>query len=191
MWCRSGRARPGSPPAPATCGSPTRATAPSPASTPDTYVKDSPITVGTGPVGIAVAAGAAWVANNLEGSLSRIDVEDLSVTARTLDEDGGAYGVAARGGDVWVSNEHAGTLMRVTADGELPAGRDRPAGAAPRSGWRSSGTTCGSPAPPAAARCTAAGSSPWSGQAGLEQFDGAPDTDLTLHYTRVHGSWPR
>ena len=138
-WSRSGRARPGSPPAPGTCGSPTRATAPSPASTRDTQVQDSPITVGSGPVGIAVGDGAAWVANNLEGSLSRIDVEDLSVTARTLAEDGGAYGVAAHGGDVWVSNEHAGTLMRVTTDGELPAGRDgaaarRPARAGVRRG---------------------------------------------------------
>ena len=71
--------------------------------------------MGSGPVGIAVGDGAAWVANNLEGSLSRIDVDGpRASTARTLDKDGGAYGVAARGGDVWVSNEHAGTLMRVT-----------------------------------------------------------------------------
>jgi peptide/nickel transport system substrate-binding protein len=79
-------------------------------------VKDSPITVGSGPAGIAVSNGAAWVANNLEGSLSRIDIETLRVTVRTLSADGGAYGVAARGGDVWVSNEYASTLMRVTAE---------------------------------------------------------------------------
>ena len=51
---------------------------------PETYVQDSPITVGSGPIGIAVSNGAAWVANNLEGSLSRIDVDDLRVNARSL-----------------------------------------------------------------------------------------------------------
>ena len=63
-------------------------------------MKDSPITVGSGPVGIAVSRGAASVTNNLEGSLSRIDIDTLPVTARTLVEDGGANGVAARDGDV-------------------------------------------------------------------------------------------
>ncbi len=76
---------------------------------------DSAINVGKGPAGIAVSDDAAWVANSLDGSLSRIDVEDLSVTSRTLVKGGGAYGVAAGDGNVWVSNQHAGTLMRVTA----------------------------------------------------------------------------
>ena len=130
---------------------------------PDTYVQDSPITVGSGPVGIAVSNGRS-VGGEQPG---RVPVphrhRHLSVTTRTLAKDGGAYGVAARGGDVWVSNEYAGTLMRVTAE-ELPPGRDACRARRPPRAWRSSGTTCGSPAPQAAAPCTAAGSSPWSGR---------------------------
>ena len=42
---------------------------------------DSADHVGSGPVGIAVTDGAAWVTNNLEGSLSRIDAETLTVDA--------------------------------------------------------------------------------------------------------------
>ena len=90
-----GRARPASRPARATCGSPTRATAPSPGSTPTRTRRTRRSRSATGRSGSPSADGAAWVANNLDGSLSRIDVDDLTVTSRTLVKGGGAYGVAA------------------------------------------------------------------------------------------------
>ena len=69
-----------------------------------------------GPTGIAFGDGAVWVANNVDGSLSRIDVVNNNVTSRTVDAAGGAYGVAAHGKTVWISNEYAGTLSQVDTE---------------------------------------------------------------------------
>jgi YVTN family beta-propeller protein len=83
---------------------------------PSTLHADAVIKVGNSPAGIAVSDGAAWVANNIDGSLSRIDADDQSVTSRTIVAKGGAYGVASDGKDVWVSNEYAGTVSQVDAE---------------------------------------------------------------------------
>ncbi len=159
---------------------------------PDTYVTDSAVTVGqrTGGDRGRLAARRGW-RTTWTGPCPGSTSTTSASTSRTLAKGGGAYGVAARGGDVWVSNEHAGTLMRVTAQ-DVPAGRDGASWAAPRSGWRSSGTTCGSPAPQAAARCTAAASSPWSGH-GQVRVAGRPARPRPHRpvTTSSPGGWPR
>jgi peptide/nickel transport system substrate-binding protein len=71
--------------------------------------------VGNGPTGVALGAGAVWVANNTDGSVSRIDPRDLSVTTTRIAPGAGTYGVAVQGPDVWVSNEYGGSLTRLDA----------------------------------------------------------------------------
>ena len=148
---------------------------------PRTREKDSPITVGSGPVGIAIAGGAAWVANNVDGSLSRIDAEDLTEDSRTLDKDGGAYGVAARDGNVWVSNEHAGTLMRVNARTFRLAATKSLAGAP--LGLAFVGDDLWFTSAAGGSALHRGGVLTMVATWGLENGDDAPDTDLTLHWT--------
>ena len=59
------------------------------------------------------AAGAVWVANSLDGTVSRIDAASNRVAATIPVGDGpSGVGVTSRG-TVWVSNELAGTLSRI------------------------------------------------------------------------------
>ena len=60
------------------------------------------ITVGAGPTGIAAGAGAVWVANRLEKTVSRIDPETRTVT-RTIPVGNPPEGVAVASGLVWVT----------------------------------------------------------------------------------------
>jgi YVTN family beta-propeller protein len=61
--------------------------------------------VGRGAGGIAAGAGSVWVANTLDGTVSRIDPRARRVVA-TIDVGGTPRGVAAGAGSVWVT-EHA------------------------------------------------------------------------------------
>ena len=70
------------------------------------------IAVGNGPAGIAFGSGAAWVANSLDGTVSRIDPTTNSVTASTSTGNH-PIGVAVGAGGVWVTNELAGTLVQI------------------------------------------------------------------------------
>ena len=70
------------------------------------------ITVGNGPSGIAFGHGAAWVANTLDGTVSRIDPETNSQAA-VIPIGNGPTAVAVDTRGVWVSNEFGGTLVRI------------------------------------------------------------------------------
>ena len=67
--------------------------------------------VGNGPTGIAVHEGIVWVANSLDGSVSRIDPTANTVTSAPVGV--GVTSVAAGPGGVWVSDQFNGTLSRL------------------------------------------------------------------------------
>jgi peptide/nickel transport system substrate-binding protein len=72
----------------------------------------APIHVGNGPTGITFGQGAAWVANSLDGTVSRIDPRTNSVTAAVLTGNGpDAVAVDPRG--IWVSNQFDGNVVRI------------------------------------------------------------------------------
>jgi streptogramin lyase len=70
-----------------------------------------PIRVGRAPHGLAVGAGAAWVAGTFDGSITRIDGRTLHTKAIQLDvtPERGAVGA----GSVWVTARAAATLIRI------------------------------------------------------------------------------
>jgi YVTN family beta-propeller protein len=63
------------------------------------------VRVGRGAGGVAAGAGAVWVANTLDGTLSRVDPQARRVVA-TIDVGGAPRAVAVGAGSVWVT-EHA------------------------------------------------------------------------------------
>ena len=70
------------------------------------------VNVGNGPRAIAVGAGSVWVANNLDGTVSRIDPRTNTVTA-TIPTGSGPNDVAAGPSAVWVANDVDGSLTRI------------------------------------------------------------------------------
>ena len=70
------------------------------------------ISVGSGPTGIDFGAGSVWVANSLDGTVSRIDTETNSVTA-TIPTGNGPTALDADERGVWVSNQFDGTIVRI------------------------------------------------------------------------------
>ncbi len=83
------------------------------ASIPSPSAVVAPIRVGNGPTGIAFGDGSAWVANSLDGTVSRIDPATNSVAA-TIPTGGTPTGVAVdASGVVWVANQYGGTLQRI------------------------------------------------------------------------------
>jgi peptide/nickel transport system substrate-binding protein len=78
---------------------------------------------------VAAGAGAVWVVNRLDGTLSRIDPERDSVVS-TVPVGDAPTGVAAGAGGVWVTDEGGGELLSVDAwSGAVR--RRYPVGAAP------------------------------------------------------------
>ena len=71
------------------------------------------VAVGNGPTGHRVRqARSAWVANSLDGTVTRIDPETNSVVAVTA-VGNGPTAVAADPHGVWVNNQFDGTLVRL------------------------------------------------------------------------------
>ncbi len=70
------------------------------------------INVGNGPVSVAVGHGSVWVANNLDGTVSRID-PSRDVVAATIAVGDGPRGLAVTREGIWVSNEFDGTLRLI------------------------------------------------------------------------------
>ena len=60
------------------------------------------LAVDSGPVGIAAADGAVWVAASTAGLVDRIDPGSNRVVAR-VPVHGSPHGVAAAGSDAWVT----------------------------------------------------------------------------------------
>jgi YVTN family beta-propeller protein len=63
------------------------------------------VRVGRGAGGVAAGAGAVWVANTLDGTVSRVDPRARRVVA-TIDVGGAPRSVTVGAGSVWVT-EHA------------------------------------------------------------------------------------
>ena len=91
------------------------------------------IGVGNAPAAIAAGAGALWVANAQDGTVSRIDPEHNAVVATIRVGDGPAA-VAAGADRVWVASELAGTIAAIDPDTDAIATRhdtgQRPVGVA-------------------------------------------------------------
>jgi peptide/nickel transport system substrate-binding protein len=68
--------------------------------------------VGNGPTGIAFGAGSVWVANSLDGTVSRIDPRTNTVMA-TIRVGEGPDGIAVGHGVVWVSGEFSEAIVRI------------------------------------------------------------------------------
>jgi YVTN family beta-propeller protein len=71
------------------------------------------ITVGNGPTGMAVGDGAVWVANSLDGTVTRINSETNTIAATVPTVGNGPTGVAVDPHGVWVTNQFDGTLARI------------------------------------------------------------------------------
>ena len=72
------------------------------------------VDVGAGAGAVAAGEGAVWVANALNGTVTRVDPERGVVTATvTVGAADEPVGLAAGGGAVWVANRRARTLARI------------------------------------------------------------------------------
>jgi YVTN family beta-propeller protein len=85
--------------------------------------------IGNHPSGIALGAGAAWVADDMEDTVSRID-SDGGVLA-TIPVGQGATGIAVGGGAVWVADTLDNSLVRIDP-GTNSVTATIPVGLAPR-----------------------------------------------------------
>jgi YVTN family beta-propeller protein len=70
------------------------------------------VPLGRAPSGIAVGAGAVWVADALEGTVRRIDPERRRVVA-TISVGSQPYALAFAAGSLWVTNSDDGTVSRI------------------------------------------------------------------------------
>ena len=70
--------------------------------------------VGHGPVAVVAGAGSVWVANRLDGTVSRIDRERDQVV--TIPIGGEPSGLAFGAGSLWVANGQGRTVAQVDPD---------------------------------------------------------------------------
>ena len=71
-----------------------------------------PVPLGPAPSGVAVGAGAVWVADAIEGTVRRIDVARRRRVA-TIRVGREPYALAFAAGSVWVTNSDDGTVSRI------------------------------------------------------------------------------
>ena len=79
---------------------------------PATGQPGGPVSVGSGPAGIAITPGAVWVANSLDLTVSKIDPATDRVTA-IIDVGDGPSAIVAAKNAIWVSDEFDATLDRI------------------------------------------------------------------------------
>jgi YVTN family beta-propeller protein len=94
------------------------------------------VPVGSGPTAVAYRNGTVWVANNLDGTVSRIDANSARVTG-TFPVGAAPNGLAVTADAVWVTDEVAGTLVRVdprTGEASRTTLGGRPEGVSPLDG---------------------------------------------------------
>jgi DNA-binding beta-propeller fold protein YncE len=99
------------------------------------------VAVGNGPAAIAAGADAAWVADSIDNTLTRIDA--AGVTTGPLPVGRGPSGIALGAGGVWVANTLDDTVTGSTPPRARPGrssalGQDRAASPSARA-------ACGSP----------------------------------------------
>jgi YVTN family beta-propeller protein len=77
------------------------------------------ISVGNSPGAVAIGNGAVWVVNEVDGTVSRFDLDSGSVT-NVVPVGSGPAGIATGLGAVWVASENSGTVLRIDpAAGEV------------------------------------------------------------------------
>ncbi len=89
-----------------------------------TSLATSTIDVGVGPEGIAVTSGAVWVADNLDLTVSRIDVGHANTVTKVETGDS-PTAVIEFAGAIWASNAGDATLSRLDASNR-PSDQDLP-----------------------------------------------------------------
>jgi ABC-type transport system substrate-binding protein/class 3 adenylate cyclase len=81
---------------------------------PGTHELEQTIDVGNGPLGVAVNGRDVWVANSLDGTVSRVSADtNHEVDHYTVGNT--PAGVAVAGGSIWVTNAGDGTLTQLDA----------------------------------------------------------------------------
>ena len=75
-------------------------------------VVDTPIRVGNGPAGVAAGFGSLWVANRLDATVFRIDLETGEVQER-ISVGATPTGVTVAAGSVWVTNAASRSVTRI------------------------------------------------------------------------------
>jgi YVTN family beta-propeller protein len=70
---------------------------------------------GSGPSGVAVGAGAVWVANRGENTIARMNPRTISVV-RSISVGRSPGGIAVGDGVVWVANEDDDVVTRIDAE---------------------------------------------------------------------------
>ena len=117
-------------------------------SVPKTNTVIQPINVGNAPGAIAVGLGSVWVANTLDGTVSRIDANTGTVIGLVKVGEG-PRDIAVGRDAVWVANEFSGSVSRIdprtnkvvssTSTGSHPTGlavaSSRGLGDGPSRGW--------------------------------------------------------
>ena len=73
------------------------------------------VDVGTGPEQVALTAGAAWVVDSEDDTVSRIDLDTDTVVA-TIPVGASPFGIAAGAGAVWVANSEGSSVSRIDPD---------------------------------------------------------------------------
>ena len=114
---------------------------------PDTLKVDGAAFVGPDPRAIAAGAGAIWVANTGDGTVSEIDPDTAETLHRPIEVGGRPTDIAAGGGGVWAVDNFGGKLVPI--DPAPPSGtpspeRPSPPGRGPAR-WRWASDPSGSP----------------------------------------------
>jgi YVTN family beta-propeller protein len=76
---------------------------------------DARVRVGDSPAGVALGNGFAWVANEGDGTVTRVDQSKLRVRGRPIRVGKNPRAVAFGHGNVWVANYGGGTVTRIDA----------------------------------------------------------------------------
>ena len=71
------------------------------------------MTVGQDPIGVATGAGAVWVANSADGSVSKVSPASVTVT-QTTRVGGDPLALGVSGGEVYVGDGTAQTVRTVS-----------------------------------------------------------------------------
>jgi YVTN family beta-propeller protein len=75
------------------------------------------IETGNGPKGVAVGAGAVWVADSIASTVTRIDPTTNRPSGEPIDVASNPYGVDTNGDDVWITSPSDGKVQRLTPSG--------------------------------------------------------------------------
>ena len=109
-------------------GGDSKPTRPAAAGAPAAGTIDARIEVGDSPSGVELENDSAWVANEGDATVSRVDLATRRVRGKPIPVGKNPRAVAARAGNVWVANFGGGTVSRIDAESgrliqTIPVGR--------------------------------------------------------------------